>query len=177
MSIKATKLLLVEDDEDDYILTSDYLEQLSSHTFEIEWVSDPKQAVKVLSENKHDICLLDYRLGASDGLSVLKQAIKNGFSGPIIMLTGQSNEALDSAALDAGAVDYLVKSEMTTSRFARAIRYALARRDVEDERLERLKAEAENRSKESLFSALKPRTTYPAVVGFRLHRTINAKRL
>ena len=39
MSIKATKLLLVEDDEDDYILTSDYLEQLSSHTFEIEWVS------------------------------------------------------------------------------------------------------------------------------------------
>ncbi|WP_352297357.1 response regulator [Pseudoalteromonas sp. 20-MNA-CIBAN-0454] len=168
MSIKATKLLLVEDDEDDYILTSDYLEQLSSHTFEIEWVSDPKQAVKVLSENKHDICLLDYRLGASDGLSVLKQAIKNGFSGPIIMLTGQSNEALDSAALDAGAVDYLVKSEMTTSRFARAIRYALARRDVEDERLERLKAEAENRSKDRFLAHLSHelRTPLSSVLGY-----------
>ena len=96
------------------------------------WLSCPEEAISELSENKHDICLLDYRLGASDGLEVLKRAVANGFRGPIIMLTGQSDEALDSAALDAGAVDYLVKNEMSTGRFARAIRYALARRDVED---------------------------------------------
>ncbi|MFT6789633.1 MAG: two-component system sensor histidine kinase/response regulator [Pseudoalteromonas rhizosphaerae] len=165
---KATRLLLVEDDEDDYILTCDYLEQLSSHTFDIEWISDPKQAVKVLSKNHHDICLLDYRLGASDGLAVLKQAVENGFNGPIIMLTGQSNDALDLAALDAGAVDYLVKSEMSSSRFARSIRYALARRDVEDERLERLKAEAENRSKDRFLAHLSHelRTPLSSILGY-----------
>ncbi|WP_064662477.1 response regulator [Pseudoalteromonas sp. MQS005] len=168
MLAKATKLLLVEDDEDDYILTRDYLEQLSSHVFDIEWITSPEQAVEVLSKNQHDICLLDYRLGASDGLSVLKQAIKNGFCGPIIMLTGQSNDALDSAALDAGAVDYLVKSEMSGSRFARSIRYALARRDVEDERVERLKAEAENRSKDRFLAHLSHelRTPLSSILGY-----------
>ncbi|WP_036956089.1 response regulator [Pseudoalteromonas sp. A2] len=168
MLAKATKLLLVEDDEDDYILTRDYLEQLSSHVFDIDWISSPEQAIHVLSKNEHDICLLDYRLGASDGLSVLKQAIKNGFCGPIIMLTGQSNDALDSAALDAGAVDYLVKSEMSGSRFARSIRYALARRDVEDERVERLKAEAENRSKDRFLAHLSHelRTPLSSILGY-----------
>ncbi|NMR24875.1 response regulator [Pseudoalteromonas sp. NEC-BIFX-2020_015] len=168
MLTKATKLLLVEDDEDDYILTCDYLEQLSSHTFDIEWISDPLSAVEVLSKNEHDICLLDYRLGASDGLTVLKQAVENGFAGPIIMLTGQSDDALDSAALDAGAVDYLVKNEMSSSRFARSIRYALARRDVEDERLERLKAEAENRSKDRFLAHLSHelRTPLSSILGY-----------
>ncbi len=168
MADKVTRLLLVEDDEDDYILTCDYLEQLGSHTFDVDWLSCPDQAISVLSENKHDICLLDYRLGASDGLAVLKRAVANGFRGPIIMLTGQSDESLDSAALDAGAVDYLVKSEMNTSRFARAIRYALARRDVEDERVERLKAEAENRSKDRFLAHLSHelRTPLSAILGY-----------
>ena len=165
---KLTKLLLVEDDEDDYILTCDYLEQLNSHTFDIEWVSDPQQAVNILSKNEHDICLLDYRLGASDGLVVLKEALSNGFDGPIIMLTGQSDDALDSAALDAGAVDYLVKNEMSSSRFARSIRYALARRDIEGERIERLKAEAENRSKDRFLAHLSHelRTPLSSILGY-----------
>lgn len=165
---RATKLLLVEDDEDDYILTCDYLESLSSHNFDVEWVSCPIKAVEVLSKNQHDICLLDYRLGASDGLVVLKQAIENGYSGPIIMLTGQSNEELDNAALDAGAVDYLVKNEMSGSRFARSIRYALARRDVEGERVERLKAEAENRSKDRFLAHLSHelRTPLSSILGY-----------
>ena len=75
---KVTQLLLVEDDEDDYILTRDYLEQLDSHTFNIEWISSPEQAISMLSKNEHDICLLDYRLGASNGLDVLKEAIDEG---------------------------------------------------------------------------------------------------
>lgn len=165
---KPTKLLLVEDDEDDYILTCDYLEQLTSHTFDIEWVSEPHLAVEVLSQSRHDICLLDYRLGASDGLEVLKKALSNGFDGPIIMLTGQSDDALDLAALDAGAVDYLVKNEMSSSRFARSIRYALARRDIEDERIERLKAEAENRSKDRFLAHLSHelRTPLSSILGY-----------
>jgi signal transduction histidine kinase len=165
---KVTQLLLVEDDEDDYILTCDYLEQLDSHTFNVQWVSSPEKAIETLSKNEHDICLLDYRLGASNGLDVLKEAIANGFSGPIIMLTGQSDDELDSAALDAGAVDYLIKGEMSSSRFARAIRYALARKDVEGERVERLKAEAENRSKDRFLAHLSHelRTPLSSILGY-----------
>ena len=107
------RVLLVEDDEDDFILTSEYLHQLASHSFEIDWVTNPTKALEQLNLGKHDICLLDYQLGAYNGLTVLEKASENGCSTPIIMLTGQSDEALDQSALAAGAVDYLVTVSYT----------------------------------------------------------------
>ena len=149
---KLTKrILLVEDDEDDYILTCDYLQQMPNHHFDINWVDNSVQALVLLKENNHDICLLDYQLGGLNGLAVLKQASSDGCTVPIIMLTGQIDTELDNNALDAGAVDYLVKSELNSARFNRAIRYALARKDIENERLERIKAEAKSRSKDKFL--------------------------
>ena len=162
------RVLLVEDDEDDFILTSEYLHQLASHSFEIDWVTNPTKALEQLSLGKHDICLLDYQLGAYNGLTVLERASENGCSIPIIMLTGQSDEALDQSALAAGAVDYLVKSEMTTARFARAIRYALARQEIENERLERINAETQNQSKDRFLAHLSHelRTPLTSILGY-----------
>ena len=162
------RVLLVEDDEDDFILTSEYLHQLASHSFEIDWVTNPTKALEQLNLGKHDICLLDYQLGAYNGLTVLEKASENGCSTPIIMLTGQSDEALDQSALAAGAVDYLVKSEMTTARFARAIRYALARQEIENERLERINAETQNQSKDRFLAHLSHelRTPLTSILGY-----------
>lgn len=162
------RVLLVEDDEDDFILTSEYLHQLASHSFEIDWVTNPTKALEQLNLGKHDICLLDYQLGAYNGLTVLERASENGCSIPIIMLTGQSDEALDQSALAAGAVDYLVKSEMTTARFARAIRYALARQEIENERLERINAETQNQSKDRFLAHLSHelRTPLTSILGY-----------
>tara|TARA_R110000744_G_scaffold1965_5_gene7661 strand:- start:4362 stop:6293 length:1932 start_codon:yes stop_codon:yes gene_type:complete len=165
---KIARVLLVEDDEDDYILTSDHLSQLDSHNFEIDWVTNPTKALEQLSLGKHDICLLDYQLGAYNGLTVLETASKNGCSIPIIMLTGQSDETLDQSALAAGAVDYLVKGEITTSRFARAIRYALARQEIENERVERINAETQNQSKDRFLAHLSHelRTPLTSILGY-----------
>ena len=162
------RVLLVEDDEDDFILTSEYLNQLESHSFEIDWVTNPTKALEQLNLGMHDICLLDYQLGAYNGLTVLEKASKDGCSIPIIMLTGQSDEALDQSALAAGAVDYLVKSEMTTARFARAIRYALARQEIENERVERINAETQNQSKDRFLAHLSHelRTPLTSILGY-----------
>ncbi|MFT6895964.1 MAG: two-component system sensor histidine kinase/response regulator [Paraglaciecola sp.] len=162
------RLLLVEDDEDDYILTCDYLEQFTTHQFAIDWVTNQDDALREMAKNCHDICLLDYQLGAENGLSVLKRGIEAGFTSPIIMLTGQADEKVDLAALDAGAVDYLIKSELSGIRFARSIRYALARREIEKERVDRLKAEAENRSKDRFLAHLSHelRTPLTSILGY-----------
>lgn len=168
MAEKITRVLLVDDDEDDFIITSDYLQQISSHTFDIEWISTPTLALEVLQNNHHDICLLDYQLGVINGLTVLENAIKNGCTIPIIMLTGQSDSTVDNHALDAGAVDYLIKNEMNITRFTRTIRYALARKDIENERLERLKAETKNRSKDKFLAHLSHelRTPLTSILGY-----------
>lgn len=163
-----TRILIVEDDEDDYVITMDYVSQLSAFDIYAERATNAVMAIEKLKGNTFDLCLLDYQLGAVDGLEVLRQAQSIGVSAPIIMLTGQANEALDTAALNSGAADYLVKGEFDANRFARALRYALARRDVEFERIERLKAEAENRAKNLFLAHLSHelRTPLTAILGY-----------
>jgi len=165
---KVARLLLVEDDEDDYILTSESLTQLDSYHFDMHWVTNPQHALEKLMAEDFDICLLDYQLGAQSGLDVLRQATLLGCMTPIIMLTGQTDDSLDKLAQDAGAVDYLNKEEITTPRFARAIRYALARNEVTTERLERLKAETQNRSKDRFLAHLSHelRTPLTSILGY-----------
>lgn len=165
---KVARLLLVEDDEDDYVLTSDALNLLDSYSFNIDWVTNPKKALEKLLAADFDICLLDYQLGAQSGLDVLRQAAVFGCMTPIIMLTGQTDDSLDKLAQDAGAVDYLNKEEISTPRFARAIRYALARNEVTTERLERLKAETQNRSKDRFLAHLSHelRTPLTSILGY-----------
>ena len=168
MTESIKRVLLVEDDEDDYLLTSDYLQQVSNYQFEIQWTDSAVEALVLLKQNKHDICLLDFQLGSLNGLKVLKQAINAGCTIPIIMLTGQSDSQLDNNALDAGAVDYVIKSELNTTRFHRAIRYALSRKEVENERLERIKAETKNRSKDKFVAHLSHelRTPLTSILGY-----------
>ncbi|GGO65163.1 response regulator [Bowmanella pacifica] len=165
---KAARLLLVEDDEDDYILTSGYLRELPSYSFDIVWADSPQQALTRLCDESFDICLLDFQLGAENGLSVLKLAQQQGLSTPIIMLTGQADDALDLAALQAGATDFLVKHELGSPRFQRAIRYALARKEIEQERVERLKAEAGSRAKDRFLAHLSHeiRTPLTSILGY-----------
>lgn len=166
--IKHKRILLVEDDEDDYVLTSDYLQQLDFYSFEIEWQSTANGALEKLLQSDFDICLMDYQLGARSGLEVLKSAVDQGCQTPIIMLTGQTDESLDKLALDAGAVDYLDKGEISTPRFFRAIRYALARHDIAKERIDRLKAETQNKAKDRFLAHLSHelRTPLTSILGY-----------
>ncbi|WP_158972485.1 response regulator [Paraglaciecola sp. L3A3] len=165
---KQARLLIVEDDEDDFIIASDCLGDLTDYAFEIDWVSTPDEALALLEENRHDICLLDYQLGALTGLTVLEKATKMQCRIPIIMLTGQSDDLLDKAALDAGAVDFVVKSEFDSPRFARAIRYALSRQEIEKARLERINLETQSRSKDRFLAHLSHelRTPLTSILGY-----------
>lgn len=124
---KQLKILLVEDDEDDFILLQDLLSDIEGTQFSLAWVRDRATALKTIQSDRHDIYLFDYWLGEINGLELLKEAIANGCKTPIIMLTGQGEREKDLEAMQAGAADYLVKGEISSSLLERSIRYAINR--------------------------------------------------
>ena len=119
------KVLLVEDDEDDYVIIRDLLSEMGR--FELEWVTDYDPALEAIEREEHDVYLLDYHLGERSGLELLREALRKGCKGPIILLTGQGDRELDLEAMQAGAADYLVKGQIDAPLLERSIRYAFAR--------------------------------------------------
>jgi signal transduction histidine kinase len=77
-----------------------------------------------------DVCLVDYRLGAESGLALIEKAIVDGFSGPMILLTGQGDHDVDVEAMKAGAADYLAKDQITPQLLERVIRHSIERKSA-----------------------------------------------
>jgi two-component system, cell cycle sensor histidine kinase and response regulator CckA len=122
------RILLIEDDEDDFILAQSLLAEIRGSTFEVSWAQTYEEGLEKLLLNHQDICLLDYRLGARNGIDLLKAAAERKCESPVILLTGLGEHAVDLEAMQAGAADYLVKSELRADSLGRSIRYALQRK-------------------------------------------------
>ena len=56
------KVLLIEDDEDDYILTCDLLSDVTGTKYETTWISKYSEALDAICTGDQDVCLIDYRL-------------------------------------------------------------------------------------------------------------------
>ncbi len=119
------KILLIDDDEDDYILTLDTLSDVSGFKFKLSWESNYTKAVERIKEEDHDIYLVDFLLGKKSGLDLIKEVYASEIHPPIIVLTGKGNPEIDFQAMREGASDYLVKSDITPAVLERSIRYAI----------------------------------------------------
>ncbi|MBD2774488.1 hybrid sensor histidine kinase/response regulator [Iningainema tapete] len=129
MNKNSIRVLLVDDDEDDYVLTRDWFSSLAG--CKLEWVDNYQAATEKIAQNQFDVYLVDYRLGGRNGLELLREAISMGCSSPIILLTGQGDREVDIEAMKAGASDYLEKSQLTAPLLERSIRYAIERKRSE----------------------------------------------
>lgn len=122
---KPLRILLIDDDEDDFIITQEIFEEIQYFDTSLDWVDHPDDALKQIQKAEHDLYLLDYHLGSINGLDVLKRALRMGARAPFIMLTGQGGRHVDIKAMESGAYDFLVKGQITPQILERSIRYAL----------------------------------------------------
>lgn len=141
------KVLLIEDDEDDYVFIRDLLEEIERVDFEIDWVSTYHAGMERITHGEYDVCLLDYRLGARDGIGFIMETKSSRLSVPIIILTGQREYSVDLEAMKTGAADYLVKDQINTDLLERVIRYSVNRAET-TEALRKARSELEDRVKE-----------------------------
>lgn len=100
------RILLVEDDEK---LLQLLAFQLKQEGYQVDCCNNGGDAMYYISQNAHDLILLDRMLPEMDGLTILKKTRESGIAIPVIMLTalGQLQDKIDG--LDTGADDYLVK--------------------------------------------------------------------
>lgn len=118
------RILLVDDDEDDYIVIRDLFDELANG-YKLEWLSSYDAALAAMARREHELYLVDYRLGAQTGLDLLRAAIEAGYEAPIILLTGHGDHEIDIEAMRVGASDYLVKGKLTAPLLERSIRYSI----------------------------------------------------
>jgi signal transduction histidine kinase len=84
------RVLLVDDDRDDYLLTRDLFAEIPGDQYRLDWVADYDAGLAAMCRAEHDVYLLDYRLGAKTGVDLLAEAQDRGCSGPVILFTGQA---------------------------------------------------------------------------------------
>ncbi len=130
-STVSTTILLIEDNEGDARLTKELLQEARSSRFSVDHVTSLSKALGCLRQTSYAVALLDLTLLDTQGLSTLQQ-IRSAFSTlPIVVLSGQNDEALALEAMQHGAQDYLIKGQVDGRTLERSIRYAIERQRIE----------------------------------------------
>jgi signal transduction histidine kinase len=145
----AIRVLLVEDDEDDYVITRELFAECGPRRFDVEWAPTYEAGLAGIARHEHDAYLLDYRLGVQSGIDLVREAVALDCRAPLILLTGGGDPDTGLAAIREGADDYLRKGRLDPDVLERSIRYAIERRRSVDtldlERNLRLAAERQAR--------------------------------
>jgi len=121
------RILVVEDDEGDAVLVREHLQD-GGLPHETVWVRTVDEALLHLDA---DCVLLDLGLPDAMGLSALQRVLAAG-APPVVVLTGLTGTDAGVEAVAAGAQDFLVKGDVDAQLLARAVRYAVQRRRLED---------------------------------------------
>jgi signal transduction histidine kinase len=141
------RILLVEDDYEDYLITKNLLRSIpGEQRYELDWISSYEEARDMLPAVNHDLCLIDYNLGIHNGFDLVKE-VSEHCTRPFIFLTGCSDYETDQQAMLLGATDFLVKGSVTPGELERAIRYGIQHHKTLDE-IRRLNASLEKRVEE-----------------------------
>ena len=120
-----TRVLVIDDDRLQFRLVQAHFKNFKSGAYELDWSETYEAGLARLLSGDYAVCLLDYRLGERDGLQLIKEAAASGCRTPIVFLTAEASDNIDIQAMEAGALDYLVKSEITPRFLERSLRYAL----------------------------------------------------
>jgi signal transduction histidine kinase len=132
MNPNAVRVLLVEDSPSDALLLRESLSETDDGGFEITHVERWTAALERLRQNQFEVLLLDLSLPDVTGRDTFLRARAEAPHLPIVVLTGETNEELGLDAVRHGVQDYLIKGQTYGRYTARAIRYAIERKQVED---------------------------------------------
>ena len=141
------RILLVEDNPGDARLLAEILKEARGLSATLKHVDRLEAAKAELRDEKPDLVLLDLSLPDAQGMNTLTGALEAAPDVPVVVLTGLDDEDTAVRAVHAGAQDYLMKGTVEPAMLARAIRYAVERKQIDRERRALLAQEHEARER------------------------------
>ncbi|MGF1601150.1 MAG: response regulator [Thermosynechococcaceae cyanobacterium] len=128
-------VLLIEDNPGDAFLIQGMLGAVKAsdlNAFQLVHVERLKDAIATLKRQPVNVILLDLSLPDSKGLQAVETLEQQFPAIPVVILTGQNDEAFATRAVHAGAQDYLIKGQVTQEVLTRSIRYAIERQSADE---------------------------------------------
>jgi len=168
------RVLLIDDDRDDFLLTRDLFAEMPDGRYHLDWVADYESGLDAVRRGEHDVYLLDFRLGEKTGLDLLTEARKQPSAGPVILLTGLDVGEVDRAAMEHGAADFLEKGRLDATILDRSIRYARQQRRYEIELEHKVQARTEElaQANEALKEADRRKDEFLATLAHELRNPL-----
>ncbi len=120
---RGTRVLVIEDDREDYLLIRSALNDAALGEFSFDWARNYEEGLAALGRAECDVSLIGYRLGSRSGIDLLTEAVQAGYTIPIAIITGVGDVNHD-AAMAAGAADSIARSEITGTVLQRVIRHS-----------------------------------------------------
>ena len=158
---RTISVLLIEDNELDAMLVQSALEtatqtQLRPEAYAYEWATTMRASLELLGARRFDLVIVDLALPDSGGLETVERVRDAAQGAAMLVITARDDYATAKGALELGAQDYLVKGEFSFPSLERALRYALDRKELAEqraqERAERERLEEQLRSSQRMES-------------------------
>jgi len=121
------RVLLIDEQQDEFSLISDFAKVIVHPHIELSRCNDFSQAAQFIQQYAYDLYIINSYPDAQLALNLIKEAEENNHEQPFIVLIERNNEDVGGEAIAAGAMDYLVKSELNPEKLGRCIRYAVSR--------------------------------------------------
>jgi len=169
VSDKHTKILLIEDNPGDARLLQEMLAEAEPGRFELEWADRLSAGTRRLEQGDIDVVLLDLDLPDSHGVDTFTKVYAQAQEKPIVVLTGLADETVGIKAVSGGAQDYLIKGQVDGNLILRSIRYAIERKRMEQELMEKTKKlEVVSQAKSQFLASMSHelRTPLNVIIGF-----------
>ncbi len=119
------KVLLIDDDRGQAKIVDASFGKFTGEKFELHWAPNFDDGLLALRREHFAACLLDYQLGPESGLDLLREVVRLEIDTPVVLLTSESASDVDTQAMNLGALDYLVKQELSPRGLERSLRYAI----------------------------------------------------
>jgi len=118
-------LLCIDDDPLQHRIVERLVDAFVRTRYAFDGATTYDEGLAKLTTGRHAVCLLDFRLDHGTGVDMLREARRLRIDTPVVMMTVSDTDDVDIAAAEAGAVEFVLKSDLSPRLLERTVRYAV----------------------------------------------------